>query len=81
MMNDKNATLVEVAEYVQTQQRGHRRHKDDSQDLRLCSTSRPKSPEREYRSSRLDLAREALLNGDLAFAKLIVAEELERLKI
>jgi hypothetical protein len=41
--------------------------------------SRPKRAKGEYRNPRLELARQALLNGNTAMASAIVADELERL--
>jgi len=42
-------------------------------------SSRPKRAKGEYRNPRLELARQALLNGNTALASAIVADELERL--
>ncbi len=84
MVNEEHTSLRRGEEPLQTQQRRHRRHgqpsaqRNDGQNLRLSSNSKPMRSE-GYRNSRLDLAREALLNGNTAFARSILEAELERL--
>jgi hypothetical protein len=72
-----------LAESSSAHQRRHRRsfQGDDNLNLRLSSSTKPTKLEGRYNNSRLDSARLALLNGDTAFARSIVAAELDRLGI
>jgi hypothetical protein len=85
VVNDANTSLRGVAEALQNQRRSHRSkgrpsfQRIDSQESRLSSNSKPKKSEGKHRNSRLDQAREALLNGNVTLARAIVSEELERL--
>lgn len=80
-MTEANASLRGVAEALQTQRRSHRPsfQRIDNQNVRLVSSPKPKRSDGEYRNPRLELARQALLNGNTTIASAIVAEEMERL--
>ncbi|KAF7504142.1 hypothetical protein GJ744_002660 [Endocarpon pusillum] len=87
-LNAGDTSLRGVAEALQTQHRRHHRNgrpklqrNDSSQNSRLSSSPTPKTSAGKQRNSRLDLAREALLNGNVTVARAIVAQELERLGI
>lgn len=86
--NAGDTSLRGVAEASQIQHRRHRRNgrpklqrNDSSQNSPLSSSPKPKMPTGKQRNSRLDLAREALLNGNVTVARAIVAQELERLGV
>ena len=85
LVNNGDASLPGVAEALQTQRRSHRRdgrpssQGNDSQNLRVSSGSISKGSEGRKRTSPLDQARQALLNGNVTAARTIVAAELERL--
>lgn len=84
-LNEENGSPRDAVEPFQTPRRRHRRNgrssfqRDDSQNVHLNPNSNPKISEAQYRNSRLDFAREALLNGNVVIAQAIVSEELERL--
>ncbi len=88
VVNAGDTSLRGVAEALQIQHRSHRRNgrpkfqrNDSNQNPALSSSAKPKTSAGKQRNSRLDLAREALLNGNVTVARAIVAQELERLGI
>lgn len=88
VLNAGDTSLRGVAEALQTQHRKHRgngrpkaQRNDSSQNSHRSSSPIPKTSAGKQRNSRLDLAREALLNGNVTLARAIVAQEVERLGI
>ncbi len=88
VVNAGDTSLRGVAEALQIQHRSHRRNgrvkiqgNDSNHSSPLSSNAKSKTSAGKQRNSRLDLAREALLNGNVAVARAILAQELERLGV
>lgn len=85
--NETSTWLPGVAESLHTPRRKHGASgrtsflKSEDEDLFLSSGMKPTGAERKPPCSRLDLAREALLNGNADLARAIVKEEMERLGV